>query len=105
MRDLIALHTSDLGGAEACSEAEKSVVRRVATLTIEMERMEHVFAQIPQETCPSMEMLCVYSRLANTLRRLLDMTGLQRRSRDVTPTIDEYLQSHARDDEDEEDAR
>jgi hypothetical protein len=36
-----------------------------------------------------------YQRAANTLRRLLSTLGLQRRQRDVTPTLTEYLQKCA----------
>lgn len=94
MRDVMALHISDLGGADVCSEAEKSVLRRVAVLTIEMERLERRFAcaSPDQISHPDLDM---YSRLANTLRRLLDMTGLGRRSRDITPTIEQYMREAA----------
>jgi len=44
-RDLIALHTDDLGGADAVSTAEASIVRRAAVLTMELERMEQAFAK------------------------------------------------------------
>jgi hypothetical protein len=43
MRDLIELHISDLGGIDAASEAERSIIRRAATLTIELERLEAKF--------------------------------------------------------------
>ncbi|MER8979452.1 hypothetical protein [Mesorhizobium sp. M0870] len=94
MRDVMALHVSDLGGVEACSEAEKSIIRRAAAITVEMERLERVFA-LAGDTGPDLDALSLYSRLANTLRRLLDMTDLQRRSRDITPTIDEYIHAVA----------
>lgn len=94
VRDVMALHIADLGGVDACSEAEKSIIRRAATITVEMERMERVFA-LAGDTGPDADYLSLYSRLANTLRRLLDVTGLQRRSRDITPTIDEYLSEAA----------
>ena len=92
MRDLVALHVSDLGGPEACSEAEKSIVRRAAALTIELERLEQRFARAEPDDIshPDLDM---YSRLSNTLRRLLDMNGLQRRSRDITPTIEQYVEA------------
>lgn len=92
MRDLVALHVSDLGGADACSEAEKSLVRRAAALTIELERLEQRFARAEPDNIshPDLDM---YSRLSNTLRRLLDMNGLQRRSRDITPTIEQYVEA------------
>jgi len=90
MRDIMALHVSDLGGVEACSEAEKSVVRRIAALTIELERLEQRFAAAPADHISHAD-LDLYSRMSNTLRRLLDMTGLQRRSRDITPTLEQYV--------------
>ena len=88
MRDLIGLHLSDLGGADAVSEAEKSIVRRVATLTVELERMEAGFAEAG-EAQP--EQLDLYQRTAGNLRRLLEAIGLERRSKDVTPSLAEYL--------------
>src|SRR5262245_24884578 len=81
MRDLIQLHLSDLGGADNVSEAEKSIVRRVATLTVELERMESVFAEAGKA---SPEQLDLYQRVSNSMRRMLETVGLQRRTRDVT---------------------
>src|ERR1035437_6070752 len=90
LRDLIALHLSDLGGDDAVSEAERSIIRRVAALTVELERMEAVFA-VAGEASP--EQIDLYQRTANSLRRLLEAVGLHRRARDVTPTLSEYLAS------------
>src|SRR5215475_14311143 len=86
MRDLISLHLSDLGGEDAVSEAEKSIVRRVATMTVELERMESVFAEAGEA---SPDQLDLYQRVSNSMRRLLETVGIQRRSKDVTPSIDE----------------
>src|SRR5688500_17306224 len=36
LRDLVELHLSDLGGADRISEAEKSIVRRAATIAVEL---------------------------------------------------------------------
>ena len=44
LRDLISVHIEDLGGDDSISEAERSLVRRAATMTVELERMEAVFA-------------------------------------------------------------
>src|ERR1035437_1044201 len=90
LRELIALHLSDLGGDDAVSEAERSIARPVATLTVELERMEAVFA-VAGEASP--EQIDLYQRTANSLRRLLEAVGLHRRARDVTPTLSEYLAS------------
>src|SRR5258705_10441254 len=36
LRDLISLHENDYGGADAISEAERSLIRRAAALTVEL---------------------------------------------------------------------
>jgi len=97
VRFIIAQHLSDLGGIDNCSEAEKSIIRRASVLSIEMERLERRFALVPLDQMVSMNELDLYSRLANSLRRLLDVTGLERRSKDITPSIDQYLELHAND--------
>jgi hypothetical protein len=84
LRDLIALHLSDLGGDDAVSEAERSIVRRVATLTVELERMESGFA-LAGEALPVQ--IDLYQRTANSLRRLLEAIGIERRQRDVSPSL------------------
>ena len=87
MRDLINLHLSDLGGTDNVSEAEKSIVRRVATLTVELERMESVFAEAGEA---SPEQLDLYQRVSNSMRRMLETVGLERRAKPVE-TLQEYL--------------
>ncbi len=87
-RDLIGLHLSDLGGEAHASEAEKSLIRRAATLTVELERLEAGFAT-EGEADP--EALDLYQRTAGNLRRLLKSTGLKRRPRDVTPDLRDYI--------------
>jgi hypothetical protein len=37
----------------------------------------------------------MYQRCSNSLRRLLEAVGIQRRARDVTPSVSEYLASKA----------
>jgi hypothetical protein len=96
LRDLISLHLSDLGGDEAVSEAERSIIRRVSTLTVELERMEPGFATAG-EALP--DQLDLYQRTANSLRRLLEAVGLQRRPRDVTPNLHDYLAAKAKADD------
>jgi hypothetical protein len=89
LRDLISLHLADMGGEAAVSEAQKSIIRRPCTLTVELERLELVFA-LAGEAKP--EQIDLYQRTANSLRRMLEAVGLQRRSRDVTPNLQEYLE-------------
>jgi hypothetical protein len=88
LRDLIHLHISDLGGPDAISEAERSIVRRAAVLTTELERMEVGFATAGKADAAE---LAAYVTTANALRRLLETIGLERRQLDVPQTLAEYL--------------
>jgi hypothetical protein len=81
-KDIIAAHISDLGGVDNTSAAERSIVRRAAVLTTELERLEVKFASVGEA---STEDLDTYSRVSANLRRLLEAIGLRRRPRDVTP--------------------
>jgi hypothetical protein len=89
MRDLIVLHVGDLGGEDNVTEAEKSIVRRVATLTVELERMESMFAEAGEA---SPDELILYQTCTNSLRRLLESIGLQRRAKPVE-SLAQYLEA------------
>jgi hypothetical protein len=92
LRDLIGLHLSDLGGEDNVSQAEKSIVRRAAVMTVELERMEVAFAE-SGEAQPAQ--LQLYQTTANSLRRLLESVGLERRAKPVE-TLQDYLKSKER---------
>jgi hypothetical protein len=89
-KELIADHISDLGGEANVSAAERSIVRRAAVLTTELERLEVRFALAGEASADDVDL---YARVAANLRRLLESVGLKRRARDVTavPTLQEYL--------------
>ena len=72
-KDLVELHTNDLGGPDACSEAQLSLCRRIATTEVELERLEARMS----EGDDSVD-LDVYNRLAGNLRRMLESIGLRR---------------------------
>jgi hypothetical protein len=90
VKDLIANHTSDLGGANNISSAEQALVRRCATLITELERRELYFAQTAKIDDVA---LAVYQSGCNTLNRLLQALGLQRRQRDIGPTLGSILRN------------
>ena len=92
LRDLIDIHIEDLGGSDAVTAAERSIVRRASTLTVELERMEARFALAGEA---SAEELDLYSRTAGNLRRLLESVGLQRRAKDVTPDLRDYVSARS----------
>jgi hypothetical protein len=92
LRDLVKLHLSDIGGRSVASEAEFSIVRRASAITVELERLELRFAEANLAGQPPDPVdFDLYLRGANSLRRLLEAVGLQRRPKDVTPPLREYL--------------
>ena len=86
-KELISEHTQDLGGIDNISAAEKSIIRRASTISVELERLEKKFALAGEVNTDEVE---AYARIAANLRRLLEAIGLQRRPRDMT-TLDQYL--------------
>jgi hypothetical protein len=92
-RDLLALHLSDLGGEDAISEAEFSLLRRAVAMTIQLERMETEFAA--RDGVASPKQLEVYGRIASHMRRLHEALGLPRRQRDITPDPLDYARERA----------
>jgi hypothetical protein len=88
-KDLMALHVSDAGGDNYISEATRSIIRRAVTLTIEIERLESAWAG--QGGCSDVSQLDLHQRASGNLRRLLEAIGLERKQRDVTPDLSDYL--------------
>jgi hypothetical protein len=89
-KDIALAHSQDLGGDDAISEAQRSLIRRVAILTTQLEMLENKFAAANGQASASD--LDLYIRASGNLRRILQTLGLERRSRDVTPpTLDQYL--------------
>src|SRR6516164_6536600 len=90
-KDVIAAHLSDLGGADNTSTDERSIIRRAAVLTTELEVLEVRFAKAGEASAADLE---VYQRCSNSLRRLLEAVGLQRRPREVGPTLSQIQAEH-----------
>ncbi|MEL7719025.1 hypothetical protein AAG598_03185 [Citromicrobium bathyomarinum] len=81
-RDILGQLVSDLGGDP--SEAQMQIARRAASLA--------VWAEEQDASAANGEPLDIgtYTTASNSLRRLLADLGLERRARDVTPSIAEY---------------
>jgi len=87
-KDVIAAHLSDIQNPTA---AERSIIRRAAVLTVELERLEAQFA-VAGEADP--ETLDLYGRTSGNLRRLLEAVGIQRRdARDITPSLADIIRA------------
>jgi hypothetical protein len=91
-KDIMTAHVSDLGGDDNISAAERSIIRRASVMTVELERLEAKFAAAGEANDRDLDL---YIRAAGNLRRLLEALGLQRRPRDVTPTLGEILREDA----------
>jgi len=87
-KDLLYLHCDDLGGAATLSECQLSLVRRMATLEIELEKMEGELAEGKPVS------LDLYGRLSGHLRRLVETAGVRRVKKDVTPRLHAYVKRH-----------
>lgn len=86
-RDLVATFTSDMGGDP--SESQKQLIRRAASLSVWCEAVEVRLANGEEVDIGSL------TTTANSLRRILQDIGLDRRTKDVTPTITEYMDQRA----------
>jgi hypothetical protein len=87
-KDVIREHLSDLGGPDNTSAAERSLIRRAAVLTTELERLEARFALAGEASADDLHL---YQRMTNTLRRSLEAVGLERRPKVVGPSLGELL--------------
>jgi hypothetical protein len=86
-REIVTSIESDLGGE--LTEAQRHLVARAATLAIWCEQRESDLGEGKDFDAGQ------YSTVANAMRRLLSDLGLERRCRDVTPTLDQYLAGKA----------
>jgi hypothetical protein len=84
-KSLIMAMQEDLGGADRLSAAERAIVHRSAVITAMVEDMETRWLAGGDLDVGA------YSSLTNVLRRLLATIGLQRRQRDVTPELHDYI--------------
>jgi hypothetical protein len=92
---IIAELISDLGGVDNTSVAERAICRRIAVLEIELERLEHGFATLPDNAAPPAAAIDLYQRTSGGWRRLLETIGIQRRARTVETTLDDILNEEA----------
>jgi len=88
LRQLAIDHINDLGGEGLISHAERVLVKRCAMLTLQLEMIELKWMASEDGEATEIE---GYQRCVNTLRRTLEALGLQRRAKEITPTLDEYL--------------
>jgi hypothetical protein len=81
--DLVLGHVSDAGGFDLLSDAQLSLIKRCAAIECELERLDARLSAGEEVDLDS------YGRCAGHLRRLFETLGVERKSRDVTPTLQE----------------
>jgi hypothetical protein len=88
-RDIAAQLAADQGGADHLSEARLQLVRRFAAASCLAEAMEAKL--VSGEAIDLQE----HATLCSTLVRLAGRIGIDRRSKDVTPMLRDYIEAAA----------
>ena len=92
MRDTLASLVVHCGGADEVSETKRLAARRVAVIEAELCFLEDKFAQLRAAGDePDAAAIDLYARVANQQRRLSEALGWERTARDVTPTIERFI--------------
>jgi hypothetical protein len=89
-RDLESLYADDLGGTSLLTAVQLGLVATAATMRVELEQLEGQLS-----TGASID-LDQYSRVADHYRRICETRGLERRARDITPNLQNYLAGKGR---------
>lgn len=89
VRDLVRSYASDAGGDDVLSEGMRSIIRRIALLQAQLERMEAQWAIDEGEATP--ESLDQYQRMANCIRRLIESAGLKTRKAKTVTDLKDYI--------------
>jgi hypothetical protein len=87
-RDLYEQFADHLGGWSRISAPQAAIIRRIVTLSTELERRESMFAR---SACIDDQSLAIYNSCANSLSRMCQALGLKPVARDVTPSLAEVL--------------
>jgi hypothetical protein len=84
-RDLVSSYIADQGGLDRCSEVKLGLMRRLAAIVVQAEHLE---ARMVNGEAVDIATLCT---LASTTVRISQRLGLERRARNVTPSLGQYL--------------
>jgi hypothetical protein len=87
-KDVVREHLEEMG--DDASVAQRALVRRIAVLTTELERLEAKFAGAGEASERDLDL---YIRGSGSLRRMLEVIGINKRAppRDTTPSLADIL--------------
>jgi hypothetical protein len=84
-RDIVSAILVDQGGADQCSESRVQLIRRFAAAAVLAEQMESRLANGEQIDINE------HATLSSTLVRLASRIGIDRRAKDIGPTLSDIL--------------
>jgi hypothetical protein len=83
--DVLQSLIADQAGLDRCSEAKLQLIRRFAASAVMAEELEAKLARGEQID------ITQHAALSSTLVRLAQRIGIERRARNVTPSLNQYL--------------
>jgi hypothetical protein len=84
-KDITSAILVDQGGEDRCSESRKQLIRRFAAAAVIAEQMEAKLANGGPIN------ITEHAQLASTLVRIAQRIGINRRAKDITPALPDYL--------------
>lgn len=87
-KGLLETYSRHIGGAP--TQPQISLIRRIATMDIEAERVERMLAEGQRVDTEA------YTRAASAQRRLLEQLGFEQSAREDVPTVEELIREHAK---------
>jgi hypothetical protein len=93
-RDIAAAILVDQGGFDACSESRRQLIRRFSAACVLAEDLEGRLARGEEVDVERHALLC------STLTRLAQRIGINRRLKNITPDLHDYLEATNRTDDD-----
>ena len=88
-RDIAAAILVDQGGAELCSESRRQLIRRFSAACVLAEDLEGRLARGEEIDVERHALLC------STMTRLAHRIGIDRRAKNIAPSLSEYLTPQA----------
>jgi hypothetical protein len=86
-RDIAAAILVDQGGVDVCSESHRQLIRRFSAACVLAEELEGRLARGEEIDVERHALLC------STLTRLAQRIGIDRRAKNITPSLGDYLRS------------
>jgi len=91
--DVVSMIVGDQGGVDRLAEARLQLIRRFAASAVLAEQMEARLAAGEQIN------IAEHAQLTSSMVRVAQRIGINRRAKDITPTLAKYLQDKEEDDD------